>query len=111
MNHPAVSFLARSLRQVIGNRLKLSGLGEIWRDDRTWLELARELAEALAAVHVVIVGKADYERIASEAAQMRVVRGYVEDYQRHLSKEKRVERIRNPYARWAAENMSPKEGT
>ena len=101
--------LATGLRKVIGSHLFRSGLGHVWKDERTWLELARELVEALKG-SVVIVEQKEYDRLVAEANQMKVVRSYVAEYQARLPKEKRAEKVRNPYARWAAENMTPKEG-
>lgn len=97
--------LAKALRRVVGGRLKQSNLGEVWREDRTWLELARELDAVLGGV--VFVKKETYARLVADANQMRTVRKFVEDYQAKLpeARRKEAERNRNPYARWAAENM------
>jgi hypothetical protein len=100
--------LASALRKVVGGRLKQSNLGEVWRDDRSWLELARELDAALKGRLVLVDGE-HYKKLVADAEQMRLVRAYLDEYKSRLSKEKQQNGIRNPYARWAAENMPPKE--
>jgi hypothetical protein len=102
--------LAKALRAVVGGELKQSNLGEVWRDDRTWRRIADELIMALAG-KVALIDREVYARIFADAEQMKLVRSYVEDYKSRLPKDqqKRSERNKNPIARWAAENMGPKE--
>lgn len=101
--------LARALKLVVGDQLKRSFNGqEIWRDDHTWREIAGLLSKVLSR-NVVLVDAKEYRELVAEANQMKLVRGYVEEYQRRLPKEKQAEKIRNPYARWAAENMSKED--
>src|SRR5574338_418563 len=104
--------LASALRKVVGDRLRLSGLGEVWRDDRTWFELAREIDAALRQ-KLVLVDKKTYDALMADAAQMKVVRGFVEEYEKRRPKDQKKNsgRNKNAYAQWAAENMPPKEGT
>lgn len=101
--------LAHALRAVVGGELKQANLGEVWRDDRTWRRIADELIMALAG-KIALVDRETYGRIFADAEQMKLVRSYVESYKSMLPKDQkqRGERNRNPYARWAAENM-PKE--
>lgn len=101
--------LAQALRSVIGGELKQSNLGEVWRDDRTWRRLADELIMVCSG-KVAIVDRAAYGRIFADAEQMKVVRGFVAEYETRRPKDQRQagERNRNPYARWAAENTGPK---
>lgn len=102
--------LAKALRAVVGGELKQANLGEVWRDDRTWRRLADELVMALAG-KVALVDRKIYGQIVAEAENMKLIRAYVEEYKSRLPKEKREagERSKNPYARWAAENMKPEE--
>ena len=104
--------LAVALRVVVGSRLKRSGLGNVWVDDRTWRELADELTAALLG-KLIFIDRTIFERIAAEAKQMKIVRGYIEEYQARLSDAKKKEsgRSRNAYAQWAAENMPKVEGS
>lgn len=103
--------LASALRKVIGGRLQQSNLGEVWREDRTWLELARELDGALVG-KLVLVDKTIYAGIVADAMQMRLVRQYIEEYKSKLSPEKKRDGERNPYIRWMNEvgyGLPPKE--
>jgi hypothetical protein len=104
--------LASALRKVVGGRLQQSNLGEVWREDRTWLELAKELDGALNG-KLVLIDRKVFERIHADAEHMREIRKRFEAYEELRSKDQREngERSRNAYARWAAENMPPKEGT
>lgn len=106
--------LARALKQVVGGNLRRSFNGqEIWRDDHTWRELAGSVARALKG-SVVLVEIEEYKRLVADANQFQVIRNYVKEYQARLPKDKQQNVIRNPYARWAAENMTEaekKEGT
>jgi len=102
--------LASALRKVVGGRLQQSNLGEVWREGRTWLELAKELDGALNG-KLVLIDRAAFERIRADAEQMKLIRAYVEDYQARRTDAQKKASIKNPYARWAAENMPPKEGT
>lgn len=99
-----VESLAFVLRRIVGEQLKRSFNQEVWRDDRTWRELAGGVTRALAS-HYVIIAKSEYRKLAADAEQMRLIRRNVDEYKARTSKEKQVERIRNPYARWAAEHM------
>jgi hypothetical protein len=98
--------LAQALRAVVGGELKQANLGEVWRDDRTWRRIADELIMALAG-KVAMVDRETYGRIFADAQQMKLVRAYIEEYKAGLPRDqqKNGERNRNPYARWAAENM------
>ena len=98
---------ARALRRVIGGRLKQSKLGEVWHDDRTWLEIAKELVSAIKGdmSTFVLVEKSVYSKIVAEARQMQLVRKYVEDYQAMLPPARKQASEKNAYARWANEHM------
>lgn len=104
------AILASALRKVVGGRLQASNLGEVWREDRTWLELAQQIDAALRG-KIVLVDKAAYDTLVTDAEQMRVVRKYIEEYKSRLPPEKRAEASgrRNPYIRWAEEHMLKKE--
>lgn len=92
------------LRRVVGERLRRSFNGqEVWRDDRTWRELASEVSRALAG-SFVILDKTEYRKLVADAEQMRVIRACIDEYKSRLPKEKAVEKIRNPYVRWMVEH-------
>jgi len=99
--------LAQALRAVIGGELKQANLGEVWRDDRTWRRIADELIMALAG-RVALVDRETYGRIFADAEQMKVVRAYIAEYQARRTDAQKKESIKNPYARWAAENKDSK---
>jgi hypothetical protein len=110
--HSVNESLAQALKQVVGGELKQANLGEVWRDDRTWRRLADELVMALAGKGVALVDRKLYGQIFADAEQMKLIRAYVEEYKSRLPKQRRQDGIKNPYARWAAENMTEKkEGT
>ncbi len=102
--HSLNESLAQALRAVVGGELKQANLGEVWRDDRTWRRIADELVMALAG-KVALIDREVYARIFADAEQMKLIRAYVENYKSRLTKEKQQHGIKNPYARWAAENM------
>lgn len=99
--------LGRALQRVIGGRLTQSGLGQVWRDDRTWTELAVELVKTLSGTHV-LVDRAVYDELVQDAARMRRVRQHVDEYHA-LTKKTRQVTPQNALAAWAAENMTPKK--
>jgi len=100
--------LALALRQVIGDRLRRSGHGEVWKDDRTWIEMSSELTAVLANT-IVMTGRERYNELVREAAQMKRIRQHVAEYNARGNKQQKNDSEKNPYARWAAENMPPKE--
>jgi hypothetical protein len=102
--------LASALRKVVGNHLSRSGLGHVWKDDFTWLELAREIDAALRG-HLVLVDKKIYDELVADANQMRYARKCIEEYKARLPPDKKKDGVKNPYVRWALEHMPPKEGT
>jgi hypothetical protein len=108
--HTTNEYLAQALRVVVGGELKQANLGEVWRDDRTWRRIADELVMALAG-KVAFVDRKVYGEILADAENMKLVRAYIEEYKSRLPKQKQQDGIRNPYARWAAENMKPEENS
>jgi len=100
--------LAKALRAVVGGELKQSNLGEVWCDDRTWRRIADELVMALAG-KVALVDREVYARIFADAEQMKLVRAYVAEYNSRRTDVQQKASVKNPYARWAAENMTPKD--
>lgn len=102
-----VEHLARALQRVVGDHLRRSGHGEVWRDERTWIEMSSELIVTLSSA-VVLTGRERYNELLREATQMKRIRQHVEEYSARGNKQQRNDAEKNPYTRWANENM-PKE--
>ena len=102
--------LASALRKVVGGRLQQSNLGEVWREDRTWLELAQQIDAALRG-KVVLVDKKEYDALVADANQFKLIRKYIEEYKARLPPEKKAEASgrRNPYIRWLNDNAEKKQ--
>jgi hypothetical protein len=99
--------IATALHKVIGDHLIRSGLGHIWKDERTWRTMADEFILACGG-KVALVDRETYGRIFANSEQFKLIRKYVEDYQAMLPPDRKKEQARrqNPYAKWAAENMN-----
>lgn len=84
--------VAVALRQVIGGRLKQSGHGAVWHDERTWQDLAAGVIAALRG-SVVLVERAAYDELVRDATRARRARANFEEY-RARGAEQTMERIR-----------------
>lgn len=79
MEKETLRIFAGALRQVIGRRMRQSQM-YVWRDERTWNDLAQELI-AMFDQKFVVVEKSDYAKIKADAAKMAEVRKRFQDYE------------------------------
>lgn len=74
----AIKAFGAALRTVVGGKLKQSELGEVWHDQQTWEDIAREVFASVASKHA-IVDKDTYAKVVADAAQMGEVRRHLKE--------------------------------
>lgn len=78
---------AWALAQVVGRDLVSSGLGNIWRDEYVWRDMAKRVMRQVVNGNLVILHRTAYDELVKDAKQMRVVRARIAEYKAFKTKD------------------------